>query len=64
MQRKILIPALIKNENGRLDYGVEVANGATTMDVKVGATDGRVVSAQADQADHDSGNRREEADRD
>ncbi len=56
--------AELQNENRRLVYGVEVANGTTTMDVKVDATDGHVVSAQTDQADHDSGDRQEESDSD
>lgn len=52
--------AELENENGRLVYDVEVADAAQTMDVKVDATDGRVVSARADQADHDSGKRQDE----
>ena len=56
--------AEIQNENGRLVYGVEVANGAMAMDIKVDAIDGSVVSAQADHVDHDSANRQEEPDND
>lgn len=55
--------AELQNENGRLVYGVEVADNAKTTDVKVDATDGSVVSAQADQNDH-AGNREEERDED
>lgn len=56
--------AELQNEDGRLVYGVEVADAAKTTDVKVDATDGRVLSAQADQADHESENRKEERDDD
>lgn len=54
--------AELENENGRLVYGVEVADGANTTDVKVDAVDGRVVSAQPDAADDQSENGKEEAD--
>src|SRR3981081_1694064 len=41
--------AELENETGRLVYGVEVTDGAKTTDVKVDATNGKVVSAQADE---------------
>jgi hypothetical protein len=56
--------AELQNENGRLVYGVEVADSVKTTDVKVDATDGSVVSAQADQADEASENPKEERDND
>ena len=56
--------AALQNENGRLVYGVEIANGATATDVKVDATDGRVVAAEADQADRHSEDRQGESDND
>jgi uncharacterized membrane protein YkoI len=56
--------AELQNENGRLVYGVEVADNANTTDVKVDATDGTVVSAQLDQDDHESENRKDERDDD
>lgn len=56
--------AELQNENGRLVYGVEVADNAKTTDVKVDATDGSVVSAQVDQADQESENSQEERDDD
>ena len=52
--------AELENENGRLVYGVEVADNSKTTDVKVDATDGRVVSAQADQADQKSEEERDD----
>ena len=52
--------AELQNENGRLVYGVEVTDAAKTTDIKVDAKDGRILSAQADQADHESDNRKEE----
>lgn len=55
--------AELQNDNGRLVYGVEVADNAKTTDVKVDATDGSVVSAQPDQGDH-QGDREEERDDD
>ena len=56
--------AELENENGRLVYGVEVSDNTKTTDVKVDATDGSVVSAQADQADEKSENHQEESDED
>ncbi len=56
--------AELQNENGRLVYGVEVADNSKTTDVKVDATDGHVVSAQADQADQGSEEQQEERDDD
>jgi uncharacterized membrane protein YkoI len=54
--------AELEDENGRLVYGVEVSDTTKTTDVKVDATDGRVVSAQLDAADNESENGKEEAD--
>lgn len=56
--------AELENENGRLVYGVEVADNTKTTDVKVDAIDGSIVSAQTDQADHESEGRQEERDDD
>ena len=56
--------AELENENGRLVYGVEVTDATTTTDIKVDASDGKIISAQADQADSQSENGREEADND
>ena len=56
--------AELENENGRLVYGVEVAAATGTMDVKVDATDGSVVSAQLDQVDEASEGGQEEGDND
>jgi uncharacterized membrane protein YkoI len=56
--------AELENENGRLVYDVEVADNTRTTDVKVDATDGSVVSAQADRADDHSKNGQEERDDD
>jgi len=55
--------AELENENGRLVYGVEVADNTKTMDVKVDATDGSIVSTQTDEADESKG-RDEEGDND
>ncbi len=54
--------AELENENGRPVYGVEVADNTKTTDVKVDAIDGSIVSAQTDQADHESDGRHEERD--
>ena len=56
--------AELENENGRLVYGVEVADNIKTTDVKVDAIDGSIVSAQTDPADHESEGRQEERDDD
>jgi uncharacterized membrane protein YkoI len=56
--------AELENENGRLVYGVEVSDPTKTTDVKVDATDGSVVSAQADHEDATSENAKEEQDDD
>ena len=56
--------AELENENGRLFYGVEVADNTKTTDVKVDATDGSVVSAQVDQGDDESENHQDESDDD
>ena len=56
--------AELENENGRLVYGVEVADNGKTVDVKIDATNGTVISAQRDQADQESENGREERDDD
>jgi uncharacterized membrane protein YkoI len=46
--------AELEDENGTLVYGVEVTNGTQTTDIKVDINDGRILSAQADQADHET----------
>jgi uncharacterized membrane protein YkoI len=56
--------AELENENGRLVYGVEVADNAKAVDVKIDATNGAVISAQVDQADHESKNGEDESDDD
>jgi len=56
--------AELENENGRLVYGVEVTDNAKTVDVKIDATNGAVVSAQIDQGDQESKNGQEERDDD
>jgi uncharacterized membrane protein YkoI len=56
--------AELQNENGWLVYGVEVVDTARTMDVKVDAVNGSVVSAQADQADEATEGTQEERDND
>ena len=48
------IRAELENENGTAVYGVEVASGTQTTDVKVDVNDGKILSAQADQADHEA----------
>ena len=50
-----VIRAELEDENGALVYGVEVTRGGKATDVKVSAIDGRIVSAQTDQADHEDG---------
>ena len=56
--------AELENENGRLVYDVEVTDNAKTVDVKIDATNGAVVSAQIDQGDQESKNGQEERDDD
>jgi uncharacterized membrane protein YkoI len=56
--------AELEDENGQLVYGVEVSDATKTMDVKVDATDGRVVSAQLDAADQESENESEDGQED
>lgn len=46
--------AELEDENGTLVYGVEVASGNQTTDVKVDVNNGKILSAQADKADHES----------
>jgi uncharacterized membrane protein YkoI len=48
------IRAELEDENGTLVYGVEVTSGTQTTDVKVDINDGKILSAQADQADHET----------
>lgn len=48
----IAVSAQLEDENGTAVYGVEVTSGAQTTDVKVDANNGKILSAQADQADH------------
>jgi uncharacterized membrane protein YkoI len=51
--------AELEDEDGRFVYGVEVSDTLKTTDVKVDATDGRVVSAKVDAADPGSENESE-----
>ena len=48
------VRAELEDENGTLVYGVEVASGTRTTDVKVDINNGKILSAQADQADHEA----------
>jgi uncharacterized membrane protein YkoI len=47
------VRAGLEDENGKLVYGVEVMNGDKPTDVKVDIATGAILSAQADQADHE-----------
>ena len=47
------VRAELEDENGTLVYGVEVVNGGKSTDVKVDIATGAILSAQADQADHE-----------
>ena len=51
------VRAELEDENGTAVYGVEVASGAQITDVKVDVNNGKILSAQADQADHEAGGR-------
>jgi len=51
------IRAELEDENGTLVYGVEVASGTQTTDVKVDINSGKVLSVQADPADHEADGR-------
>ena len=48
------VRAELEDENGTLVYGVEVTNGIQTTDVKVDINNGKILSARADQADHEA----------
>lgn len=48
------VRAELEDENGTAVYGVEVTSGAQTTDVKVDINNGKILSAQADQADHEA----------
>lgn len=48
------VRAELEDENGTLVYGVEVTNGTQATDVKVDINNGKILSAQADQADHEA----------
>jgi uncharacterized membrane protein YkoI len=50
--------AELEDENGTLVYGVEVASGNQTTDVKVDVNNGKILSAQADKVDHGSEGRK------
>ncbi|MCL5965630.1 MAG: PepSY domain-containing protein [Deltaproteobacteria bacterium] len=58
------IRAELEDENGALVYGVEVARGDKTMDVKVDSLSGKVLSVQADRdgasGEHEGESEREE----
>ncbi len=55
--------AELEDENGKMVYGVEVVGAGKTTDVKVDINTGQVLSAKADQADHE-GNENEHEGRD
>lgn len=48
------IRAELEDENGTLVYGVEVTSGTQTTDVKVDINNGKILSTQVDQADHEA----------
>jgi uncharacterized membrane protein YkoI len=55
------VNAELENENGNIVYGVEVVNSTQTVDVKVDAHNGKILSAQLDREDHeDEGTEHEE----
>lgn len=56
------VRAELEDENGTLVYGVEVVNGAKSTDVKVDIATGAILSAQADQADHEGNENANEGD--
>ncbi len=45
--------AEFEGENGKFVYEVEVVGGGKSTDVKVDANSGQILSAQADEADHE-----------
>ncbi len=47
------VRAELEDDNGKLVYGVEVMNGGKSTDVKVDIASGAILSAQADQVDHE-----------
>ena len=47
------VRAELEDENGKFVYGVEVVGGGKSTDVKVDIATGAILSAQADQADHE-----------
>ncbi|MHB8453936.1 MAG: PepSY domain-containing protein [Acidiferrobacterales bacterium] len=51
--------AELENENGKLVYRVDVVRDAKTTDVEVDVNNGQVLSAQADEVDHESGDNKE-----
>lgn len=59
------VRAELEDENGKIVYGVEVIAGANVTDVKVDVDDGKVLSAQADDDEHEglAGEDREEGER-
>jgi uncharacterized membrane protein YkoI len=48
--------AEFEQENGKWAFDVEVVKDRKVMDVKVDATNGKVLSATEDKVDHDDGN--------
>ena len=56
--------AELEDENGKLVYGVEVVGGGKSTDVKVDINTGQILSAQADQADHESDENEREGEHD
>ena len=56
------IHAELEDENGTLVYGVEVASGEQTTDVKVDVSDGRILSAQADHESEGREDREQDSD--
>ena len=56
------IRAELEDENGTLVYGVEVGSGVQTTDVKVGMSDGKILSAQADHEGEDREDQEQEDD--
>jgi uncharacterized membrane protein YkoI len=56
--------AELETSQGRQVFDVEVVTAKTVMDVKVDATDGKVLSAVEDAADHDDGDNNDNEDND
>jgi uncharacterized membrane protein YkoI len=47
--------ARLEDENGRFVYEVEVIDSGKSTDVKIDSGDGKVLSARADEREHENG---------